>query len=77
MFCSLTTVEPRTGIRVFRTAYEVCKGSVIPMMRCVENSGLEWNTMQECVEETEDYAKDYMEEFAAYVINTYCDGVPF
>ena len=47
------------------------------MMRCVEDSGLEWNTMQESIEDTEDFAKDYMEEFAAYVINTYCDGVPF
>ncbi len=77
MYCSLTTTEPRTGIRLFKTKYELRKGSVIPMMRCVEDSGLEWNTMQEVIEDTEDFANDYMEEFASYVINTYCDGVPF
>ncbi|MDE0315414.1 MAG: hypothetical protein OXM61_10965 [Candidatus Poribacteria bacterium] len=77
MFASLTTVEQHPSIHVFRTAFDVKKGSVIPMMRCVEDSGLEWSTMQECIEATEDFAKDYMEEFSRYVINTYCDGVPF
>ena len=62
---------------ILKTIIDYKQGSAIPMMNLVESTELRWNSMQDDIENTEDFAVDYMEEFGEYVINTYVDGVPF
>lgn len=57
--------------------YDVITGLASSIMKVIEDSQVEWSSMQEHIEDGEDFAIDYLREFGEYCLCLYCDGVAF
>lgn len=56
---------------------KIVKGSALAIMNLIESTDLDWNTIQEQIETTEEFALEYLEEFCLYTQKVFEDGTIF
>ena len=54
--------------------YDIISGDASEIVKVIEDSQVEWSSMQEWIEDTEKFTIDYLREFGEYCLTLYTDG---